>query len=52
MTRTKRSRKISQDILSKPINFDENEELILEPKLKNIQNQEELRNEWKKFIKL
>jgi carboxyl-terminal processing protease len=38
--------------LSKPINFDENEELILEPKLKSYpKNQEELRNEWKKFIK-
>ena len=33
--RTKEVEKLSQDILSKPINFDENEELILEnPKLK------------------
>jgi carboxyl-terminal processing protease len=50
--RTKEVEKLSQDILSKPINFDENEELILEPKLKSYpKNQEELRNEWKKFIK-
>ena len=50
--RTKEVEKLSQDILSKPINFDENEELILEPKLKAYpKNQEELRNEWKKFIK-
>ena len=50
--RTKEVEKLSQDILSKPINFDENEELILEPKLKTYpKNQEELRNEWKKFIK-
>lgn len=51
-TRTKEVEKISQDILSKPINFDEKEELILEPKLKSYpKNQEELRAEWKKFIK-
>ena len=51
-TRTKEVEKLSQDILSKPINFDENEELILEPKLKSYpKNQEELRSEWKKFIK-
>ncbi len=50
--RTKEVEKISQDILSKPINFDEKEELILEPKLKSYpKNQEELRAEWKKFIK-
>ena len=50
--RTKEVEKLSQDILSKPINFDENEELILEPKLKTYpKNREELRNEWKKFIK-
>ncbi len=50
--RTKEVEKLSQDILSKPINFDENEELILEPKLKSYpKNQEELRTEWKKFIK-
>lgn len=50
--RTKEVEKLSQDILSKPINFDEKEELILEPKLKSYpKNQEELRNEWKKFIK-
>lgn len=50
--RTKEVEKLSQDILSKPINFDEKEELILEPKLKTYpKNQEELRTEWKKFIK-
>ena len=50
--RTKEVEKLSQDILSKPINFEENEELIIEPKLKTYpKNQEELRNEWKKFIK-
>ncbi len=50
--RTKEVEKLSQDILSKPINFDEKEELILEPKLKSYpKNQEELRAEWKKFIK-
>ena len=50
--RTKEVEKLSQDILSKPINFDEKEELILEPKLKSYpKNQEELRTEWKKFIK-
>ncbi|MFN8363662.1 MAG: S41 family peptidase, partial [Cloacibacterium normanense] len=50
--RTAEIEKYSQEILSKPINFEENDELILEPKLKKYpQNQEELKNEWKKFIK-
>lgn len=50
--RTSEIEKYSQEILSKPINFEENDELILEPKLKKYpQNQEELKNEWKKFIK-
>ncbi len=44
--------KITQDILSKPINFDEDETLVLEPKVKqNPANQKELYNEWKKYIK-
>ncbi|WP_304344201.1 carboxy terminal-processing peptidase [Chryseobacterium koreense] len=44
--------KITQDILSKPINLDEDETLTLEPKLrKNATNAAELRNEWKKYIK-
>jgi len=44
--------KITQDILSKPINMDEDEEMILEPKLKKSpENQQELYNEWKKYIK-
>ena len=44
--------KITQDILSKPINFDENEELILEPKIKkHPANKQELYNEWRKYIK-
>lgn len=44
--------KITQDILSKPINLDEDETLVLEPKLrKNPTNQTELAAEWKKYIK-
>jgi carboxyl-terminal processing protease len=44
--------KITQDILSKPINFDENEEFILEPKIKKYPaNKQELYNEWRKYIK-
>ena len=44
--------KITQDILSKPINLDEEETLILEPKLrKNATTKAELANEWKKYIK-
>lgn len=44
--------KITQDILSKPINLEEDETLILEPKAKNnSKNQTELAAEWKKYIK-
>ena len=44
--------KITQDILSKPINLDEDETLVLEPKIKNNpKNQAELAAEWKKYIK-
>jgi len=44
--------KITQDILSKPINLDEDETLYLEPKKKNNPaNQAELAVEWKKYIK-
>jgi len=44
--------KLTQDILSKPINLDEDETLILEPKLKkNATNAKELSAEWKKYIK-
>jgi carboxyl-terminal processing protease len=44
--------KITQDILSKPINLQEDETLILEPKTKsNPINQTELAVEWKKYIK-
>lgn len=44
--------KITQDILSKPINLDEDETLILEPKLKKYPaNAKELSEEWKKYIK-
>lgn len=44
--------KITQEILNNPINLDENEELILEPKLKtHPKNQKELYQEWKKYIK-
>lgn len=50
--RTAEIEKLSLDILSKPINFDEKDEMILEPKLKSYpKNQEELRAEWKRFIK-
>lgn len=44
--------KMTQDILSKPINLDEDETLILEPKKKNAPlNKEEQYREWKKYIK-
>ncbi|MDO5616519.1 MAG: carboxy terminal-processing peptidase [Cruoricaptor ignavus] len=44
--------KLTQDILSKPINLDEDETLILEPEKKKFPtNKEEQYNEWKKFIK-
>ena len=44
--------KMTQDIFSKPINLNEDEEFILEPKLKkHPANKEELYNEWKKYIK-
>lgn len=44
--------KISQTILSSPLNFDEDETLILEPKVKkNPVNAAELSAEWKKYIK-
>ncbi|OWK98442.1 tail-specific protease [Kaistella haifensis DSM 19056] len=44
--------KITQDILSKPINLEEDETLILDPKLKKYPaNSKELSEEWKKYIK-
>ncbi|MHC6198149.1 tail-specific protease [Elizabethkingia miricola] len=44
--------KMSQDIFAKPINLDEDEDIIMEPKLKkNPTNQKEMYAEWKKFIK-
>ncbi len=44
--------KMTQDIFSKPINLDENDELILESKIKNDPlSKEDLYNEWKKYIK-
>ena len=43
---------ITQDILSKPIDLNEEEEFILEPKLKKSPiDKKELYNEWKKYIK-
>ena len=46
------AKKHIQDILAKPINLDEDETLILEPKLrKNATNKNELAAEWKKYIK-
>lgn len=44
--------KITQDILSKPINLNEDEDFILEPKIKSApKNTQELYTEWKKYIK-
>lgn len=44
--------KITQDIFSHPIDLNENEELILEPKLKTYPtDQKALYAEWKKYIK-
>ena len=44
--------KITQDILSKPIDLNENDDLILEPKIKNYPaNSKDQYNEWKKYIK-
>lgn len=44
--------KMTKDILSKPINLDEEDVLILEPKNKKVPtNQTELYNEWKRYIK-
>lgn len=44
--------KMAQDILNKPINLDEDEILILEPKKKKHPvNETEQYNEWRKFIK-
>ncbi len=44
--------KMSQDIFAKPINLDEDEDIIMESKLKkNPTNQKEMYAEWKKFIK-
>ncbi|WP_226063595.1 carboxy terminal-processing peptidase [Kaistella polysaccharea] len=44
--------KITQDILSKPVNLNEDETLILEPKVKTSPaNQTELASEWRKYIK-
>ncbi|WP_312769433.1 carboxy terminal-processing peptidase [Epilithonimonas sp.] len=44
--------KMTQDILSKPINLEENDELILEPKKRtNPVDAKQQREEWKKYIK-
>ena len=44
--------KMTQDILSKPINLEENDELILEPKKRtNPADAKQQREEWKKYIK-
>lgn len=43
---------MTQDILSKPIDLNEDDELILESKLKKSPaNKQELYNEWKRYIK-
>ncbi|MNK25082.1 Tail-specific protease precursor [compost metagenome] len=44
--------KMTQDILSKPISLEENDELILEPKKRtNPADAKQQREEWKKYIK-
>ncbi|MFC6266789.1 carboxy terminal-processing peptidase [Frigoriflavimonas asaccharolytica] len=44
--------KMTKEILTKPINLEEDEVLILDAKNKNApNNQQELYNEWKKYIK-
>ena len=44
--------KMTQDILSKPINLEENDELVLEPKKRvNPIDSKQQREEWKKYIK-
>ena len=44
--------KMTQEIFSKPINLDEEDELILESKVKQTPStKEELQNEWRKYIK-
>lgn len=44
--------KMTQDILSKPINLDEDDELVLEPKKRvNPADAKQQREEWKKYIK-
>ena len=44
--------KITQDIFSKPIDLTEDEELVIEPKLKvNPASKEVMYKEWKKYIK-
>lgn len=43
---------ITKDIFSKPINFNEDESLVLEPKVKTApRDQKEMYAEWRKFIK-
>lgn len=43
---------ITKDILSKPINLDENEDYVLDEKIsKNPSNKQEFNGEWKKFLK-
>lgn len=43
---------MTQDILKKPIDLDKNDELILEPKLKNNpKNKQEQYQEWERYIK-
>lgn len=50
--RTAEIEKLTQDILGKPINFNEKDEIVIEPKLKKYpKNQQELRDEWKRYIK-
>lgn len=44
--------KITQDVLSKPINLNTDDQYVLDPKVKkNPANQQELYNDWSRFIK-
>lgn len=52
LKRTDEIQKLTADILSKPINLDEDEQLVLESKLrKSPKDMKEMRKVWKQFIK-
>ncbi|NAW51577.1 tail-specific protease [Elizabethkingia argentiflava] len=52
LQRVNDAEKFSQEILSHPIDLDQHEEIVLEPKIrKNPSDKKEMYAEWKKFIK-